>query len=70
MITKEKLKMTGETTQLLIKMLDEQGKKIDKLENKVDELIALKNKLIAGGVLLSAIFGFIWDFFKNFFNRG
>lgn len=62
--------MTGETTQLLIKMLDEQGKKIDKLETKVDELIALKNKLIAGGVLLSAIFGFIWDWFKNFFNRG
>ena len=61
--------MTGETTQLLIKMLDEQGKKIDKLENKVDELIALKNKLIAGGVILSAIFGFIWDWFKSFFGR-
>ena len=58
-----------EVTSLLIKMLDEQGKKIDKLEEKVDELIALKNKLIAGGVVLSAIFGYIWDFFKNFFGR-
>ena len=62
--------MTSSTTQLLIKMLDEQGKKIDKLENKVDELIALKNKLIAGGVILSAIFGFVWDWFKSFFDRG
>lgn len=59
----------NEVTSLLIKMLDEQGKKIDKLEEKVDELIALKNKLIAGGVVLSAIFGYIWDFFKNFFGR-
>lgn len=61
------IKMTNEVTSLLIKMLDEQGKKIDKLEEKVDELIALKNKLIAGGVVLSAIFGYIWDWFKNFF---
>ena len=60
---------SNEVTSLLIKMLDEQGKKIDKLEEKVDELIALKNKLIAGGVVLSAIFGFIWDWFKNFFGR-
>lgn len=65
---KEK-EMTKDVTDLLIRMLDEQGKKIDKLENKVDELIALKNKLIAGGVILSAIFGFIWDWFKNFFGR-
>lgn len=58
------------TSDLLLEMMKEQGRKIDKLENKVDELIAMKNKLIAGGVVLSAIFGFIWDWFKNFFNRG
>ena len=58
------------SSDLLLEMMKEQSKKIDKLENKVDELIALKNKLIAGGVILSAIFGFIWDWFKNFFNRG
>lgn len=69
-ICERELEMTSnEVTSLLIKMLDEQGKKIDKLEEKVDELIALKNKLIAGGVVLSAIFGYIWDFFKNFFGR-
>lgn len=65
---KEK-EMTKDVTDLLVRMLDEQGKKIDKLENKVDELIALKNKLIAGGVILSAFFGFVWDWFKNFFGR-
>ena len=59
----------NEVTSLLIKMLDEQGKKIDKLEEKVDELIALKNRLIAGGVVLSAIFGYVWDWFRNFFGR-
>lgn len=58
------------SSDVLLEMMKEQSKKIDKLENKVDELIALKNKLIAGGVILSAIFGFIWDWFKNFFNRG
>lgn len=62
-------KMSEETTNLLLEMLREQGKKIDKLEIKVDELIALKNKLIAGGVILSAIFGFIWDYFKNLFSK-
>ena len=41
--------------------------KINKLEEKVDELLELKNKLIAIGVVLSVIFGFIWDFVKNFF---
>lgn len=59
--------MSDEVTQLLIKMLEKQDSKIDNLEKKVDELIALKNKLIAGGVVLSAIFGYLWDFFKNFF---
>ena len=39
------------------------------LEKKVDELIALKNRLIAGGVILSAIFGFVWDWFKNIFGK-
>lgn len=69
-ICERELGMTSnEVTSLLIKMLDEQGKKIDKLEEKVDELIALKNKLIAGGVVLSAIFGYIWEWFKNFFGR-
>ena len=69
-ICERELGMTSnEVTSLLIKMLDEQGKKIDKLEEIVDELIALKNKLIAGGVVLSAIFGYIWDWFKNFFGR-
>lgn len=66
--TKEE-EMTKDVTDLLIRMLDEQGKKIDKLENKVDELIALKNRLIAGGIILSALFGFIWDWFKSFFGR-
>ena len=61
--------MTPNATDLIVKMLDEQGKKIEKLETKVDELIALKNKLIAGGVILSAIFGYIWDWFKTFFGR-
>lgn len=61
--------MSEETTALLLEMLKEQGKKIDKLESKVDELIAMKNKLIAGGVVLSAIFGYVWDWFKNFFGR-
>lgn len=61
--------MTEEVTNLLLQMIKQQGEKIDKLEEKVDELLDLKNKLIAGGVILSAIFGFIWDFFKNFFGR-
>ena len=59
--------MSEEVTKLLIKMIEEQGKKIDKLESKVDELIALKNKIIAGGIVLSALFGFVWDWFKNLF---
>ena len=58
------------SSDVLLEMMKEQSKKIDKLENKVDELIALKNKLIAGGVILSALFGFLWDWFKSFFNRG
>ena len=58
--------MTPNATDLIVKMLDEQGKKIEKLETKVDELIALKNKLIAGGVVLSAICGYIWEWFKTF----
>lgn len=58
------------SSDLLLEMMKEQGRKIEKLESKVDELIALKNKLIAGGVVLSAIFGYLWDFFKNIFNRG
>lgn len=61
--------MSDEVTQLLVKMLEKQDSKIDNLEKKVDELIALKNKLIAGGVVLSAIFGLVWDFFKEFFGR-
>lgn len=61
--------MSEETTNLLLAMLKEQGKKIDKLESKVDELIAMKNRLIAGGIVLSAIFGYVWDWFKNFFGR-
>lgn len=67
----------SEVTDLLIQLINEQSDKIDdlkesqkKLEDKVDELIALKNKLIAGGVVLSAIFGYLWDFFKNFFGKG
>lgn len=61
--------MSTDVTDLILEMLKEQGKKIDKLENKVDELIALKNKLIAGGIVLSALFGYIWDWFKNFFSK-
>lgn len=62
--------MSEDVILLLIKMLEQQNQKIDNLEKKVDELISLKNKLIAAGVILSAIFGFIWDYAKNFFNRG
>lgn len=62
--------MTEETTALLLQMIKEQGKKIDKLETKVDELLELKNKLIAGCIVLGAIWGFVWDWFKNFFNKG
>ena len=62
-------KMSDEVTQLLIKMIEEQGRRIEDLDKKVDELIAMKNKLIAAGVILSAIFGYIWDFFKNFFSK-
>lgn len=58
------------SSDLLLEMMKEQGRKIDKLENKVDELIALKNKLIAGGVVLSAIFGALFDWFKGFFSKG
>ncbi|MBR6099065.1 hypothetical protein IKP85_04895 [bacterium] len=61
--------MSEETTALLLQMLKDQGNKIDKLESKVDELIAMKNKLIAGGLVLSAIFGYLWDWFKNFFGK-
>jgi len=61
--------MSDEVTQLLVKMLEKQDEKIDNLEKKVDELIALKNKLIAAGVVLSAIFGYVWDLFKEFFGR-
>lgn len=59
--------MSDEVTQLLIKMIEAQGEEIKELNKKVDELIAMKNRLIAGGVILSAIFGYIWDFCKNFF---
>lgn len=58
------------SSDLLLEMMKEQGRKIDKLENKVDELIALKNRVIAGGIILSALFGFLWDWFKNFFSKG
>lgn len=61
--------MSEETTNLLLQMLSEQGKQIDKLENKVDELIAWKNRLIAGWVILAAVFGFLWDWAKTFFGR-
>ena len=61
--------MSEETTALLLQMLKDQGHKIDKLESKVDELIAMKNRLIAGGLILSAIFGYVWDWFKNFFGK-
>jgi len=61
--------MSEEVTNLLLKMLEAQGEKIDKLEEKVDELIAMKNRLIAGGIVLSAIFGYLWDWFKSFFGR-
>ena len=61
--------MSEEATALLLEMLKDQSKQIEKLETKVDELIAIKNKLIAGGLILSAFFGFIWDWFKNFFGR-
>lgn len=61
--------MSEETTAILLQMLKEQSKQIDKLETKVDELIAMKNKLIAVGLILSAIFGFLWDWVKNFLGR-
>lgn len=43
-------------------------KNVDKLEKKVDDLITFKNRLITIGVILSALFGFLWDFFKTFFS--
>lgn len=58
------------SSDLLLEMMKEQSRKIEKLEEKVDELIALKNRIIAIGVFLSVIFGYIWDWFKDFFNRG
>lgn len=58
------------SSDLLLEMMKEQSRKIDKLENKVDELIALKNRVIASGIILSALFGFLWDWFKNFFSKG
>lgn len=61
--------MSPDVTDLIVKMLEAQGEKIEKLENKVDELIALKNKLIAGGVVLSSIFAYIFDWVKNFFSK-
>lgn len=61
--------MSEEVTILLIQLIKEQGKKIDNLEGKVDELIALKNRFIAAGVVLSALFGFVWDVVKSFFGR-
>jgi hypothetical protein len=61
--------MSEETTALLLQMLNDQSTKIDKLEAKVDELIALKNKLVASGLVLSAIFGYLWDLFQNLFSK-
>lgn len=61
--------MSEEVTLLLIEMIKAQKEEIDKINKKVDELLELKNKLIAAGVVLSAIFGFIWDWCKNFFGK-
>ena len=58
------------SSDLLLEMMKEQSRKIEKLESKVDELIALKNKIIAIGVFLSVLFGYIWDWFKDFFSKG
>lgn len=58
------------SSDLLLEMMKEQSKKIEKLEEKVDELIALKNRLIAAGIVLSAIFGALFDWFKGFFSKG
>jgi len=57
--------MSEEVTNLLLSMIKEQNEKIDNLDKKVDELIALKNRLIAWGIALSVVFGAIWDFVKN-----
>lgn len=61
--------MSEEITQLLITLIQEQKEDINKLNQKVDDLIAFKNRLIAYGVLLSAMFGLIWDWFKNMFSK-
>lgn len=61
--------MSEEVTLLLIEMIKAQKEDIEKLNKKVDELLALKNKVIAAGVVLSALFGFIWDAVKNFFGK-
>lgn len=61
--------MTEEITQLLIALIQEQKQDIEALTKKVDDLIAFKNRLITMGVILSAIFGFIWDWFKNIFSK-
>lgn len=62
--------MPQDVIDMLVKMFEEQGKKIDALEEKIDSLIAFKNRLIACGVLLSALFAYLWDFFKSLFYRG
>ena len=73
--------MTQDIIDLLVKMLEEQKEqikdlkktqeeKIDAIEEKLDSLIAFKNRLIACGVLLSALFAYLWDFFKSLFYRG
>ncbi len=61
--------MTQDASDLIVKMLEMQGQKIENLEKKVDELVALKNKLIAGGIVLSAIFAYVFDWFKALFGK-
>ena len=61
--------MTKDVVDLLIKMVEEQGKKIDNLDKKVNELVDLKNRIIAIGLVLSAIFALIWDLLKSLFWR-
>ncbi len=62
-------KVSEEVTNLLIQMIKDQGAKIDKLEGKVDELIALKNRVMAVGVVFSVIFAYVFDWFRGFWGK-
>ena len=59
------------SSDVLLEMMKEQSKKIDKLENKVDELIALKKQTYCRWSDIIRNFLDLYGIgLKNFFNRG